>query len=145
MGLKSNEIDPLLIRQLKQTANKPVTRLVLLTGFNTPPTPSQEGSQLQPVTKQIVHFFLYWHIATVAHYFYIATLFQTTKPRRTNSPGFVFVCFRSSQRSNRRTLFHYFSIINIKSNRSFACRRVIETVDQENLLHTVSRRLSRII
>ena len=49
MGLKSNEIDPLLIRQLKQTANKPVTRLVLLTGFNTPPTPSQEGSQVQPV------------------------------------------------------------------------------------------------
>ena len=35
MGLKSNEIDPLLIRQLKQTANKPVTRLVLLIGFNT--------------------------------------------------------------------------------------------------------------
>ena len=55
MGPKSNEIAPLLIRQLKQTANKPVTRLVLLTGFNTPPTPSQEGSQLQPVTKQIVH------------------------------------------------------------------------------------------
>ena len=54
MGLKSNEIDPLLIRQLKQTANKPVTRLVLLTGFNTPPTPSQEGSQLQPVNKQII-------------------------------------------------------------------------------------------
>ena len=49
MGLKSNEIDTLLIRQLKQTANKPVTRLVLLTGFNTPPTPSQEGKQLQPV------------------------------------------------------------------------------------------------
>ncbi len=49
MGLKSNEIDPLLIRQLKQTANKPVTRLVLLTGFNTPPAPSPEGSQLQPV------------------------------------------------------------------------------------------------
>ena len=61
MGLKSNEIDPLLIRQLKQTANKPVTRLVLLTGFNTPPTPSQEGSQLQPVTKQIVQLFLYWN------------------------------------------------------------------------------------
>ena len=54
MGLKSNEIDPLLIRQLKQTANKPVTRLVLLTGFNTPPTPSQEGRQLQPVNKQII-------------------------------------------------------------------------------------------
>ena len=49
MGLKSNEIDSLLIRQLKQTANKPVTRLVLLTGFNTPPSPSREGSQLQPV------------------------------------------------------------------------------------------------
>ena len=59
MGLKSNEIDPLLIRQLKQTANKPVTRLVLLTGFNTPPTPSQEGSQLQPVNKQIVQLFLH--------------------------------------------------------------------------------------
>ena len=58
MGLKSNEIDTLLIRQLKQTANKPVTRLVLLTGFNTPPTPSQEGSQLQPVTKLIAQFFL---------------------------------------------------------------------------------------
>lgn len=43
MGLKSGEIDNLLIRQLKQTANKPVTRLVLLTGFNTPPAPSQEG------------------------------------------------------------------------------------------------------
>ena len=39
----------LVNRQLKQTANKPVTRLVLLTGFNTPPTPSQEGSQVQPV------------------------------------------------------------------------------------------------
>ena len=50
MGLKSNEIDSLLIRQLKQTANEPVTKPVLLTGFNTPPTPSQEGSQLQPVT-----------------------------------------------------------------------------------------------
>ena len=59
MGLKSNEIDPLLIRQLKQTANKPVTRLVLLTGFNTPPAPSQEGSQLQPVTKSIAQLFLY--------------------------------------------------------------------------------------
>ena len=55
MGLKSGEIDNLLIRQLKQTANKPVTRLVLLTGFNTPPTPSQEGSQLQPVTFQANH------------------------------------------------------------------------------------------
>ena len=33
-----------------------------------------------------------------------------TKPRRTNPPGLVFVCFCSSQRSNRRTLFHYFSI-----------------------------------
>ena len=61
MGLKSNEIDPLLIRQLKQTANKPVTRLVLLTGFNTPPTPSQEGSQVQPVNKQIAQLFLYWN------------------------------------------------------------------------------------
>lgn len=58
MGLKSNEIDHLLIRQLEQTANKPVTRLVLLTGFNTPPTPSQEGRQLQPVNKQIVQLFL---------------------------------------------------------------------------------------
>ena len=58
MGLKSNEIDPLLIRQLKQTANKPVTRLVLLTGLNTPPAPSQEGSQLQPVTKLIAQLFL---------------------------------------------------------------------------------------
>ena len=61
MGLKPDETGPLLIRQLKQTANKPVTRLVLLTGFNTPPTPSQEGSQLQPVTKQIVQLFLYWN------------------------------------------------------------------------------------
>ena len=59
MELKSNKIDTLLIRQLKQTANKPVTRLVLLTGFNTPPTPSQEGSQVQPVNKQIAQFFLY--------------------------------------------------------------------------------------
>ena len=50
MGLKSNEIDSLLIRQLKQTANEPVTKPVLLTGFNTPPTPSQEGRQVQPVT-----------------------------------------------------------------------------------------------
>ncbi|RGY94382.1 hypothetical protein DXA15_18335 [Parabacteroides sp. AM58-2XD] len=58
MGLKSNEIDHLLIRQLKQTANKPVTRLVLLTGFNTPPPPSLEGSQLQPVNKQIDQLFL---------------------------------------------------------------------------------------
>ena len=58
MGLKSNEIDPLLIRQLKQTANKPVTRLVLLTGFNTPPAPSPEGSQLQPVTKLITQLLL---------------------------------------------------------------------------------------
>ena len=37
-------------------------------------------------------------------------LFLTTKARKTNPPGFVFVCFCSSQRSNRRTLFHYFSI-----------------------------------
>ena len=58
MGLKSNEIDPLLIRQLKQTANKPVTRLVLLTGFNTPPAPSREGNLLQPVTKLIAQLFL---------------------------------------------------------------------------------------
>ena len=58
MGLKPDETGPLLIRQLKQTANKPVTRLVLLTGFNTPPTPSQEGSQLQPVNKQMIQFFL---------------------------------------------------------------------------------------
>ena len=58
MGLKSNEIDSLLIRQLKQTANKPVTRLVLLTGFNTPPTPSQEGRQVQPVNKQIAQIIL---------------------------------------------------------------------------------------
>ena len=58
MELKSNKIDTLLIRQLKQTANKPVTRLVLLTGFNTPPAPSQEGSQLQPVTKLIAQIFL---------------------------------------------------------------------------------------
>ena len=62
MGLKSNEINPLLIRQLKQTANKPVTRLVLLTGFNTPPTPSQEGSQVQPVNKQMIQFFLYLNL-----------------------------------------------------------------------------------
>ena len=80
MGLKSNEIDPLLIRQLKQTANKPVTRLVLLTGFNTPPTPSQEGSQLQPVNKQIAQSFL------------------NTKPRKDESPGVCFVCLRFSQR-----------------------------------------------
>ena len=65
MGLKSGEIDNLLIRQLKQTANKPVTRLVLLTGFNTPPTPSPEGSQLQPVTKPIVQIFLNWHIGSI--------------------------------------------------------------------------------
>ena len=58
MELKSNKIDTLLIRQLKQTANKPVTRLVLLTGFNTHPTPSQEGSQVQPVNKQIAQLFL---------------------------------------------------------------------------------------
>ena len=58
MGLKPDETGPLLIRQLKQTANKPVTRLVLLTGFNTPPTPSQEGRQLQPVNKQIAQIFL---------------------------------------------------------------------------------------
>ncbi|WP_417130543.1 hypothetical protein, partial [Parabacteroides faecis] len=30
MGLKSNEIDHLPIRQLKQTANEPVTKYVLL-------------------------------------------------------------------------------------------------------------------
>ncbi len=36
--------------------------------------------------------------------------FLTTKPRKTNPPGLVFVCCCSSQRSNRRTLFHYFSI-----------------------------------
>jgi len=71
MGLKSNEIDPLLIRQLKQTANKPVTRLVLLT---------QEGSQLQPVNKQIAQSFL------------------NTKPREDESPGVCFVCLRFSQR-----------------------------------------------
>ena len=58
MGLKSNEIDPLLIRQLKQTANKPVTRLVLLAGFNTPPAPSQEGNRLPSVTNQIAQIFL---------------------------------------------------------------------------------------
>ena len=58
MGLKSGEIDNLPIRQLKQTANKPVTRSVLLTGFNTPPTPSQEGRQLQPVNKQMIQLFL---------------------------------------------------------------------------------------
>ena len=83
MGLKSNEIDPLLIRQLKQTANKPVTRLVLLTGFNTPPTPSQEGSQLQPVA-----------IATQL----IVQIFLNTKPRGIRIPGVCFVCLRFSQR-----------------------------------------------
>ena len=36
--------------------------------------------------------------------------YKTTKPRKTNPPGLVFVCLCSSQRSNRRTLFHYFSI-----------------------------------
>ena len=68
MGLKSGEIDNLLIRQLKQTANKPVTRLVLLTGFNTPPTPSQEGRQLQPVNKQMIQLFLNWHIGILPHW-----------------------------------------------------------------------------
>ena len=37
-------------------------------------------------------------------------LFLTTKPRRTNPRGLFFVCFCSSQSSDRRTLFHYFSI-----------------------------------
>ncbi|RGY92791.1 hypothetical protein DXA15_21700 [Parabacteroides sp. AM58-2XD] len=74
MGLKSNEIDPLLIRQLKQTANKPVTRLVLLTGFNTPPAPSPEGSQLQPVTKQIVQLFLYWSFLIMFHQMHCHTI-----------------------------------------------------------------------
>ena len=67
MGLKSNEIDSLLIRQLKQTANKPVTRLVLLTGFNTPPAPSQEGSQVQPVTKLIAQIFLDLFVKSNSH------------------------------------------------------------------------------
>ena len=33
-----------------------------------------------------------------------------TKPGRNEPVGLVFVCCCSSQRSNRRTLFHYFSI-----------------------------------
>ena len=70
MGLKSGEIDNLPIRQLKQTANKPVTRLVLLTGFNTPPAPSQEGSQLQPVTKQIAQLFLYSNLILLTFPYY---------------------------------------------------------------------------
>ena len=79
MGLKSNEIDPLLIRQLKQTANKPVTRLVLLTGFNTPPAPSREGNQVQPVTKLIAQLFLNWHIGILPHWLIISILTQSSQ------------------------------------------------------------------
>ena len=74
MGLKSNEIDSLLIRQLKQTANKPATRLVLLTGFNTPPAPSQEGRQVQPVTKLIAQIFLNWHIGILPYWLIIFSI-----------------------------------------------------------------------
>ncbi len=69
MGLKSNEIDSLLIRQLKQTANEPVTKPVLLTGFNTPPTPSQEGIQLQPVT--INRQFNYFYTSAISYHLII--------------------------------------------------------------------------
>ena len=88
MGLKSNGIDPLLIRQLKQTANKPVTRLVLLTGFNTPPTPSQEGSQLQPVTKQIVQLFLYWNQTINSKQFLVFCL-PPGRPHQNSSKKFI--------------------------------------------------------
>lgn len=44
------------------------------------------------------------------------------KPGKTNLPGFVFVCFCSSQSLNRRTLFHYF---NINTDSLFAHRGVI--------------------
>ncbi len=69
MGLKSNEIDSLLIRQLKQTANEPVTKPVLLTGFNTPPTPSQERIQLQPVT--INRQFNYFYTSAISYHLII--------------------------------------------------------------------------
>ncbi|RGY96624.1 hypothetical protein DXA15_12405 [Parabacteroides sp. AM58-2XD] len=69
MGLKSNKIDPLLIRQLKQTANEPVTKPVLLTGFNTPPTPSQEGRQVQPVT--INRQFNYFYTSAISYHLII--------------------------------------------------------------------------
>ena len=83
MGLKSGEIDNLLIRQLKQTANKPVTRLVLLTGFNTPPSPSQEGSQLQPVTKLIAQNFLNWHIGILPYWLIIFYINPLSFPHQT--------------------------------------------------------------
>ncbi|MBC5644112.1 hypothetical protein H8S77_14605 [Parabacteroides sp. BX2] len=69
MELKSNEIDSLLIRQLKQTANEPVTKPVLLTGFNTPPTPSQEGRQVQPVT--INRQFNYFYTSAISYHLII--------------------------------------------------------------------------
>ena len=69
MGLKSNEIDSLLIRQLKQTANEPVTKPVLLTGFNTPPTPSQEERQVQPVT--INRQFNYFYTSAISYHLII--------------------------------------------------------------------------
>ena len=69
MGLKSNEIDSLLIRQLKQTANEPVTKPILLTGFNTPPTPSQEGRQVQPVT--INRQFNYFYTSAISYHLII--------------------------------------------------------------------------
>ena len=102
MGLKSGEIDNLLIRQLKQTANKPVTRLVLLTGFNTPPTPSQEGRQLQPVNKQIVQLFLNWHIGILPHWLIIFYLFTGMNP----SVGLLrdhFSCEEASKAIKRAT------------------------------------------
>ncbi|WP_288739039.1 hypothetical protein, partial [uncultured Parabacteroides sp.] len=76
------------IRQLKQTANKPVTRLVLLTGFNTPPAPSPEGSQLQPVTKQIAQIFLNWHIGILPHWHIIFLYWNQT----INSKQFLVFC-----------------------------------------------------
>ena len=69
MELKSNEIDSLLIRQLKQTANEPVTKPVLLTGFNTPPPPSQEGRQVQPVT--INRQFNYFYTSAISYHLII--------------------------------------------------------------------------
>ena len=69
MELKSNEIDSLLIRQLNPTANEPVTKPVLLTGFNTPPTPSQEGRQVQPVT--INRQFNYFYTSAISYHLII--------------------------------------------------------------------------
>ena len=40
----------------------------------------------------------------------IVSLYKERSPAGVNRSGLFFVCFCSSQRSNRRTLFHYFSI-----------------------------------